>query len=59
MEKNLPTSVGDTGDTASIPGLGRSPEQEMATHPSILCGKFHGQKSLEGCSPRGHRVEHD
>ena len=26
----------DTGDVGSIPGLGRSLEQEMATHSSIL-----------------------
>ena len=25
MAKNLPTSVGDTGDMDSVPGLGRSP----------------------------------
>jgi len=31
--KNLPASVGDVG---SIPGWGRSPEKEMATHSSIL-----------------------
>ena len=31
--KNLPTSAGDVG---SIPGLGRFPGQEIATHSSIL-----------------------
>ena len=31
--KNPPTSSGDVG---SIPGLGKSPEKEMATHSSIL-----------------------
>ena len=31
--KNSPTSAGDVG---SIPGLGRFPGQEMATHSSIL-----------------------
>ena len=25
MVKNLPANAGDTGDTSSIPGLGRSP----------------------------------
>ena len=29
-------------------------EKEMAT-PVILAGEFHGQKSLEGYSPWGHR----
>ena len=28
-------------------------EKEMATHSSILAGKFHGQRSLAGCSPWG------
>ena len=31
--KNLPVNVGDMG---SIPGSGRSPEEEMASHSSIL-----------------------
>ena len=31
--KNSPTSA---GDVSSIPGLGRFPGQEMATHSSIL-----------------------
>ena len=31
--KNPPASAGDVG---SIPGSGRSPEKEMATHSSIL-----------------------
>ena len=30
-------------------------EKEMATHSSIFPGKFHGQKSLEGCNPWGHK----
>ena len=29
-------NVGDTGDMGSIPGLGRSPGEGMATHSSIL-----------------------
>ena len=27
------------------------PEKGMATHASTVPGKFHGQKSLEDCSP--------
>ena len=27
----------------------------MATHSSILAGEFHGQRSLEGYSPWGHK----
>ena len=30
-------------------------EKEMATHPSMLAGKSHGQRSLVGYSPWGHR----
>ena len=29
-------NVGDTGDAGSIPGLERTPREEMATHSSIL-----------------------
>ena len=35
--KNLPANVGDSG---LIPGLGRSPEKEMATHFSILAWRI-------------------
>ena len=32
----------------------------MATHSRILPGKSHGQRSLMGCCPWGHkRVRHD
>ena len=30
-------------------------EKEMAACSSLLSGKSHGQRSLEGCSPWGHR----
>ena len=30
-------------------------EKGMKTHSTILDGKFHGQRSLVGCSPWGHR----
>ena len=33
-------SEGDAGDTGSIPGLGRSLEEEMATRSSILAWKI-------------------
>ena len=32
-------NAGDTGDSSSIPGLERSPKEEMATHYSILAWK--------------------
>ena len=39
--KNLPASAGDTRDTGSTPGLGRSPEvAKMATQSNILAWKI-------------------
>ena len=35
--KNLPANAGDLG---SIPGSGRSPEKEMATHSHILAWRI-------------------
>ena len=47
---------GDIGDMGLIPGLRRALEKEMATHSSILAQESHGQRSLVGCSPWGHKV---
>ena len=40
-----------------VQSLGRKDtlEKEMATHPVSLPGKSHGQRSLVGCSPWGHK----
>ena len=38
--RNLPASTGDGRDVGLIPGLGRSPEKEMATHSSILAWRI-------------------
>ena len=35
--KNPPANAGGTRDAGSIPGMGGSPEEAMATHPSIIC----------------------
>ena len=51
MVKNPPANVGDVRDMGSVPRWGRSLEEEMATTPTFLPGKFHGQKSLAGYSP--------
>ena len=40
----------NSGDPGLIPALGRSLEQGMATHASILPGEFHGQRRLAGYS---------
>ena len=41
-----------------VRSLGREDplEKEMATHSSILAWEIHGQKSLVGCSPWGHKA---
>ena len=57
MVKNPHANAGDVG---SIPGLGRSPGEEVVTHSSILPEKFHEQRSLVGYSPYGHkRLRHN
>ena len=49
-------SVCNAGDLGSIPGLGRSPgEGRRLPTPSFLHGQFHGQRSLVGYSPWGHK----
>ena len=43
-------------DPGSIPGLGRYPgERNWQSTPIFLPGKFHGQRSLMGYSPWGHK----
>ena len=57
MVKNPHGNAGDTRDTGSIPGLGRSPG---AGHGNLLLpGESHGQRSLAGYSPWGCRVGHN
>ena len=56
LVKSLPANTGGTRYVGLIPGSGRFLEKEMATHSSILSGKFHGQRSLAGYSPCVHRV---
>ena len=34
--KKLPANEGDKRDTGSIPGLGKSPGKDIATHSSVL-----------------------
>ena len=55
MIKNLPANAGDPG---SIPGLGRFPGERNGyplPTPVFLLGEFHGQRSLAGYSPWGHK----
>ena len=49
-------STCDTGDPGSIPGLGRSPGEGNGNPlPVFLPGESHGQRSLAGYSPWGHK----
>ena len=54
--KNLPANARDIRDVGSIPGLGRSPGGgHDNTRPLFLPGDPHGQRSLVGYSPQGHK----
>ena len=53
--KNLPVNGGDTGDVDSVPGSGRSLEEGMATHSSILAWRIPWTESLVSYSPWGHK----
>ena len=56
MVKNLPANAGDARDTGSDPGLGRSPGVGNANLLQYSCLEtFHGQRSLVGYSPWGHK----
>ena len=44
-------SACSAGDPSSIP----ESEKGMASHPVFLPAEFHGQKSLAGYSPGGHK----
>ena len=45
MVKNLSPKAGDAG---LIPGLGRAPEKEMATHSSILAWRIRWTEESDG-----------
>ena len=46
--KNLPDNVRDVGGTGSTLGLGRSLEDEMATHSSILARRIPWTEEPDG-----------
>ena len=59
-EKNLPSDAGDTGDATSSPGLGRSLEEETATHSSILAWEIPWTEEPGELQSMGlQRVGHD
>ena len=47
--------VQEIRDGCSIPGREDPLEEGVATTPVFLPGESHGQRSLAGCSPRGHK----
>ena len=51
--RNPPANAGDTGDSGSSPGSGKSPGGGKGH--GIFAWKSHGQRSLMGYSPRGHK----
>ena len=60
-DKNPPANVGDARDAGSTPGSGRSPEEGMAAHNSILAWRIPSRDKPEGLqsmSPWGHKESH-
>ena len=56
LVKNPPANAGDVRDSGSIPGLGKIPwRRAWQLTPVFLPGESHGQRSLVGYSPGGHR----
>ena len=56
MVKNLPADAGDVRASGSVPGSGRSPAgRAWQPTPVFLPGESHGQGSLEGHCPWGHK----
>ena len=54
--KNLPANAGNTGDRGFNPWVGKSPwRKKWQPIPVLLPGKSHGQRSLAGNNPCGHR----
>ena len=56
MIKNLPANAEDMRDAGSIPGSGRSPGVGNGNPLQYSWPRnFHGQSSLKGYSPWGHK----
>ena len=58
--KNLPANAGDLREVGSIPGSGRSLEEGMVIHSSILAWRILWTEEPSGLLSIGsHRVGHD
>ena len=55
MGKESACNAGDAGDMGLIPGLGRSPGEGHGNPLLFLPGESHGERSLTGFSPWGHK----
>ena len=56
MVKDLPANAGDSGVAGSVPVSGKIPwSKKWQPPPVFLPGKFHGQRSLVGYCPWGHK----
>ena len=55
LVKKLPANAGDIRDEASIPGSGRSLEEEMAPHSSILAWEIPWTEEPGGLQSRGRK----
>ena len=60
MVKNQAANAGDIRDMGLIPGLGRSLEESMATHYSILAWRIPWTEESRGLQTIGlQRVKHN
>ena len=58
--KNVPANAGDARVSGSIPGMGRSLEEEMAAHSSVLGRRIPWTEDPDGLQSMGlQRVRHD
>ena len=55
--KSPPASAGDTGDTGSIPELGRTPGRVMGTYSSIIAWKIPWIEEPEGLRSMGSQSQ--
>ena len=56
MVKKLPANAGDIRGAGSIPESGKIPwRRAWQATPVFLPGESHGQRTLVGCSPWGHK----
>ena len=53
--KNSPVDAADTGDAGLIPASWKPWSRKWQLAPVFLPGEFHGQRSLAGYSPWGHK----